>query len=124
MSNEPEWKDVNPQTEDLSNKGKIIIQFIVGGLALCVLAAVGSINKTLGVGIGSFVFISGLMMLIRRRQFLYAPGILVAISGFFLMLSIVVKNVIFVTFPFGVGLIIVGLVKAINLAWDLGKFSK
>ena len=121
MSNEPEWRDANTSTENLPNKGKVIIQLIFGGIAFCILAAVCSILKHLGIGIGGFLFIFGLMMLLRKKHLFYAPGLIVAIAGFLLMLSIVIKPMIFITFPFGVGLIIAGIVKAVNLAWDVQK---
>jgi len=121
MNNEPEWRDANPSIENLPNKGKVIIQLIFGGIAFCILAVVCMIRPPLGIGIGGFIFIFGLMMLLRKRHLFYARGLIVAIAGFLLMLSIVIKHIIIISFPFGVGLIIAGIVKAVNLAWDVQK---
>ena len=128
MSNEPEWKDANPQTENLPNKGRHIILFIAGGLALGILAIVGARIRPLGLIVGSFTFLAGLRMLIQKRQFFYKPGLIVTISGFFLLLSnprfgIVAGFASTLLVIGALGLVVFGLVKAIKLAWDLGKFS-
>jgi len=128
MSNEPEWKDANPNTENLPNKGRVIIQFIVGGIALFILTYVGMRIRPVGLAVGSFAFISGLTMLVRRKQVFYKPGLIVAAAGFLLLLAnprfgIVAGFAAYFSIIGAIGLIVFGISKAIKLAWDLGKFS-
>ncbi|MCL2721043.1 MAG: hypothetical protein FWD47_06850 [Treponema sp.] len=128
MSNEPEWKDANPSTENLPNKGRLIIQLIAGGIALFVLTYVGMRLRHVGLAVGSFTFISGLIMLVRRKQFFYKPGLIVVFCGFLMLLAyqpigIVKGFAIFFLVIGSIGLVIIGLFKAIKLAWELGKFS-
>jgi hypothetical protein len=126
MSNEPEYRDANPNTENLPNKGRNIIQFVAGGLALGVLGIIGARIKPIGLIIGSFTFISGLIMLVRRRQFFYKPGLIVTIAGFLLLLTHPRFGVVaafagtFVVI-LALGLVVFGLAKAIKLAWDVQK---
>jgi len=126
MSNEPEWKDVNPPKEDKSSKGKAILQLIFGGIALIIIAIVGRVVRPLGLIVGGFAFFSGLMMLIRRRQFFYKPGIIVTLAGFLLLLAnprfgVVAGFAGFLSFTYAIGLIAFGLLGAIKLAWDAAK---
>jgi len=128
MSNEPEWKDANPSTENLPNRGRTIILFIAGGIALGVLAIVGAVVRPVGLAVGGFTFFSGLMMLVRRKQFFYKPGLIVAVCGFLLLLANprfgVVAGISNTLLVIGaVGLVVFGLFKAIKLAWELGKFT-
>ena len=126
MTNEPEYRDANPGTENLPNKGKSIIQFIAGGIALGVLGIVGARIKPLGLAVGSFTFLSGLMMLVRRKQLFYKPGLIVTLAGFLLLLthpSFGITAAFAGTFIIilAIGLVVFGLVKAIKLAWDVQK---
>jgi len=126
MSNEPEWRDVNPKNENLPDKGKIVIQLIIGGIALIVLSIVGRVIRPLGLGVGGFAFISGIMMLMRRRQLFYKPGLIVAACGFLLLLTtprfgVVAGFASFILFTGAIGFIVFGLFKAIKLAWDVQK---
>ena len=128
MSNEPEWKDANPSTENLPDKGRTVILFIAGGIALFILTIVGMKIRPVGLAIGSFIFVSGLMMLVRRRQFFYRPGLFLAVCGFLLLLAnprfgAVAGFAGFFLIIGAMGLFVFGLIKAIKLAWDLGKFS-
>jgi len=126
MSDEKEYKDVNPNTENLPNKGRNIIIFVAGGLALGVLGIVGMRIRFLGLAIGSFTFISGLMMLVRRRQFFYKPGLIVTLAGFLLLLAnprfgVVAAFAGYFVVVLAIGLVVFGLAKAIKLAWDVQK---
>lgn len=128
MSNEPEWKDANPNTENLPNKGRTVILFIVGGLALFVLTMVGMRIRPVGLTVGSFTFISGLMMLVRRKNFFYKPGLIVTVCGFLLLLAnprfgVVAGFAGYFLVVIAIGLFVFGLFKAIKISWDLGKFS-
>ncbi|MCL2441628.1 MAG: hypothetical protein FWD14_07790 [Treponema sp.] len=128
MSNEPEWKDVNPSSENLPNKGREVIVFIAGGIALFVLTMVSMRIRPIGLAAGGFTFFSGLMMLIRRRNFIYKPGLVLAASGFLLLLANPRFGVIagfagYFLVIGAIGLFVYGLIKAIKLSWDLGKFS-
>jgi len=126
MSNEPEYKDANPGTENLPNKGRNIILFVAGGLALGILGIVGMRIRFLGLAVGSFTFISGLMMLVRRRQFFYKPGLIVTLAGFLLLLAnprfgVVAAFAGYFVVLLAIGLVVFGLAKAIKLAWDVQK---
>ncbi|MCL2800971.1 MAG: hypothetical protein FWD28_04355 [Treponema sp.] len=128
MSNEPEYKDANTSTENLPNKGRVIIQFIAGGLALIVITIVSMRLRAVGLAVGSFSFISGLTMLVRRKQFFYKPGLIVTVCGFLLLLAsprfgMVAPFAGYILVVVALGLIVFGLIRAIKLAWDLGKFS-
>jgi hypothetical protein len=128
MTNEPEWRNANPQNDNLSNKGRVIIKFIVGGIAILVLTIIGTRFRQVGLAIGSFSFISGLMMIMRKRQLFYKPGLVVTACGFLLLLTtprfgIVAPFAATIIFIGAIGLITYGLFQAIKLAWELGKFS-
>jgi len=128
MANEPEWKDANPETENLPNKGRNIIIFIISGIALGVLTFVGSIIKPIGLAVGGFAFFSGFMMLMRRRKLNYKPGLILAACGFLLLLThpragIVAGFAATLLIILAIGLVAFGIFKAIKLAWDLGKFT-
>jgi len=128
MSNEPEWRDANSSAENLPNKGRTVILFIAGGIALFILTFVGMRIRPVGLAVGAFTFVSGLMMLVRRKQFFYKPGIIVTLCGFFLLLAnprfgVVAGFAAYFLIVGAIGLVVFGLVKAIKLAWDLGKSS-
>jgi len=126
MTNEPEYRDANPKTENLSGRGRIIIQCIAGGIALLAIAVVGMRFKPVALSVGGFSFLSGLMMLVRRKNFFYKPGLIVAFCGFLLLLSY--PSIGIVTAVSGtlliaaaIGLVVFGLSKAVKLAWDVQK---
>ncbi|MCL2179938.1 MAG: hypothetical protein FWB83_02325 [Treponema sp.] len=128
MSDDPEWKDANPKIENMPNKGKNAILFIAGGLALIVLTIAGIRIRPLGLMVGGFTFISGLMMLVRRRQFFYKPGLIVSVCGFFLLLAnprfgVVAGFAAYFLIIGAVGLAAFGLFQAIKLAWDIWRLS-
>ncbi|MCL2214237.1 MAG: hypothetical protein FWC06_03395 [Treponema sp.] len=126
--NESEWKDVDPKIENLPNRGRSIILFVAGGIALAILTIVGMRIRPVGLVIGVFTFMSGLTMLVRRRKFNYRPGIIVTVCGFFLLLAnprfgLVAGFAGFFLIIGAVGLVVFGLFRAIKLAWELGRFS-
>ncbi|MCL2265228.1 MAG: hypothetical protein FWC22_04210 [Treponema sp.] len=128
MTNEPEWRDANPASENMPNRGRSAIILIAGGVALGVLAIVGMRVKPVGLAVGVFTFVSGLTMLVRKRQFFYKPGLIVAGCGFLLLLAnprfgVVAAFASFFVIVVAVGLVVFGLFKAIKLAWELGKLS-
>ena len=128
MSNEPEWRDANPSTENLPFKGRDVIMFIAGGLVIAILAIVGMRIRPVGLAVGIFALFSGIMMIIRRRQLNYKPGIVLTLSGFLMLLANprfgVVAGFAGTILVIGaVGLVVFGIFKAIKLAWELGKFS-
>jgi len=128
MSNEPEWRDANPSLENLPFKGRDVIMFIVGGLVIGILAIIGMRIRPVGLAFGFFAFISGLMMLIRRRKLNYKPGLILAVCGFLMLLAnprfgLVAGFAGYFLVVVAIGLIVFGIFKAIKLAWELGKFS-
>jgi asparagine N-glycosylation enzyme membrane subunit Stt3 len=127
MSNEPEWRDANPNTENLPNKGRTVILFIVAGIALGILTIFGMRIRPLGLTVGSFTFFYGIMMLLRRRQLNYKPGLALIACGFLLLLAnprfgVVAGFAGYFLVVGAIGLVAFGLIKAIKLAWELGKF--
>jgi hypothetical protein len=128
MADEPEWKDANPSTENLQGKGRIVIQFILGGIVLLALSIVSLRVRPLGLVVGTAAFLTGIMMLIRRHKINYKTGLIVTVSGFLLLLAnprfgIASALAGYFLIVGAVGLIIFGLLKAIKLAWDVGKYS-
>jgi len=128
MSNEPEYRDANPAPENMPNRGRTAIIFIAGGIALFVLTLVGMRVRPVGLAVGVFTFVSGLMMLVRRKQFFYKPGLIVTGCGFLLLLAnprfgAVAGFAGYFLIVAAMGLFVFGLFKAIKLAWEVGKFS-
>jgi len=128
MENKPEWRDANPSTENLPNKGRTIILFVLGGIALGILGIVGMRVRPVGLAVGNFAFISGIMMLVRRKRFNLKISLIVTASGFLLLLAnprfgIVAGFAGYFVIVGAIGLVVFGLIKAIKLAWDLGNFS-
>jgi len=126
--NESEWKDANPKIENLPNRGRIIVQLVAGGIALAILAIVGMRIRPVGLAVGIFTFMSGLTMLVRRRKFNYKPGLIVTSCGFLLLLAnprfgIVAGFAGFFLVVGAIGLVVLGIFRAVKLAWELGKFS-
>lgn len=128
MINEPEWRDANPETADLPNKGRAAILCIAGGLAVGALAFVAMRIRPVGLSVGTFAFISGITMLLRKRKINYKPGIIITIAGFLMLLGnprfgIVAGFAGYFLVVGALGLVVVGLFKAVKLSWDLGKRS-
>ena len=128
MTNEPEWRDANPETADLPNKGRMVILCIVGGIVLGALAFIGMRIRPVGLAAGTFALISGITMLIRRRKFSVKTGMIVAAAGFLMLLAnprfgVVAGFAGYFLIVGALGLVVLGLFKAIKLSWDLGKRS-
>jgi len=130
MTNEPEWRDANPETADLPNKGRTVILCLVGGLALGALSIVGMRIRPLGLAIGGFAFFSGIGMLLRKRRqkVNLKIALIITIAGFLLLAThprfgIVVSFAGYCLITGAIGLVVFGLIKAVKLAWDLGNRS-
>jgi len=128
MSNEPEWRDANPSTENLPFKGRDVIICIVGGIAFGILAVVGMRIRPVGLALGIFAFFAGISMLIRKRQIKNKQALILTIFGFLMLLAnprfgIVAGFAGYFLVIGAIGLVVFGLFKAIKLAWELGKFS-
>jgi len=128
MTNEPEWRDANPATEDLPNKGRSVIFYIVGGLAMGVLAIIGMKIRVVGLSIGTFAFFTGITMLIRRQKFNAKISVIITIAGFLMLLTYLRFGIVkafagYFLITGAIGLVVVGIGKAIKLSWDLGKRS-
>ena len=130
MMNEPEWKDANPETSDLPNKGRAVILCLVGGLALGALSIVGMKIRPVGLVVGTFAFFSGigalLRMRIRGQKANFKIAVIITAAGFLMLAA----NPRFgMAAPFAgyflitgaIGLVVFGLIKAVKLAWDLGN---
>ena len=127
MSEEPDWKDVNPKTENLPDKGRITIQFIVGGIALLVLTIICMRFRVIGLFVGTTAFITGIRMLTRRGKHNVKFSLTVLACGFFLLLAYpslgpLAGFSVFFLIIGAIGLIAYGLFRAIKLAWDVGKW--
>jgi len=132
MTNEPEWKDANPATADLPNKGRAVILCLAGGLALGVLSFVGMRIKPVGLAVGGFAFFSGIGMLLRMRMHRQKANLKVAMiitaAGFLLLAThprfgMVASFAGTCLITGAIGLVAFGLIKAVKLAWDLGNRS-
>jgi len=128
MTNEPEWKDANPATADLPNKGRTVILCIVGGIALGALAFVGMKIRPVGLAAGTFAFVSGVTMLLRRRKFNVKTSVMVTVAGFLMLLAnprfgVVAGFAGYFLIVGALGLVVMGLFKAVKLSWDLGNRS-
>jgi len=128
MTDEHEWKDVNPVTADLPNKGRTVILCIVGGLVLGALAFIGMRIRPVGLAAGMFAFISGVTMLLRKRKFNVKLGVMVTVAGFLMLLAnprfgVVAGFAGYFLIVGALGLIVMGLFKAVKLSWDLGNRS-
>ena len=127
---EPEWRDVSPETLGLPVKGRAVILCIAGGLLLGVLSIIGLKIKPVGLAIGSFAFFIGIGMLLRMRKKKSNVNIkstlIVTIAGFLMMLThprfgpaVAFAGYFLITGS--IGLVVLGICKAIKLAWDLGN---
>jgi hypothetical protein len=126
--NEPEWRDANPQTADLPDRGRAVIFCIVGGLVLGILAFLGLRIRPIGLAAGSFAFLIGIGMLIRRKKYNFKMSLVVTIAGFLMLLAnprfgVVAGFAGYFLITGAIGLVAFGLFKAIKLAWELGKRS-
>ncbi|MCL2044260.1 MAG: hypothetical protein FWG89_08985 [Treponema sp.] len=125
--NEQEWKDVNPQTADLPDKGRAVILCIVGGIAFGIVGFVGMKIRPVGLAVGIFALMTGISMFIRKNRKVNAKtAALITAAGFLILLANprfgfaagIAGTFIIIG---AIGLVALGLVKAIKLSWDLGK---
>jgi len=130
MTNEPEWRDANPGTADLPNKGRAVILCLAGGLALGVLSFVGMRIRPVGLAIGGFAFFSGIVnllhMYIRRQKANVKIAVIITVAGFLMLaanprfgMAAPIAGYCLITGA--IGLVVFGLIKAVKLAWDLGN---
>jgi hypothetical protein len=128
--NEPEWRDANPATADLPDKGRIIIALIAGGIALALLTFIGIRIRPLGLVAGFFIFGTGIGMLLRavkrKVNTNFKTAVIVTASGFLMLLAnprfgVVAGFAAYFLTVGSIGLVVLGLFKAIKLAWDLGN---
>jgi hypothetical protein len=130
MTNEPEWRDANPQTADLPNKGRTVILCLAGGLALGVLSFVGMRIRPVGLAIGGFAFFGGigtlLRMRIRRQKTNFKIALIITAAGFLMLAAnprfgMVAPFAGYFLITGAIGLVVFGLIKAVKIAWDLGN---
>ena len=130
MNDHEEWKDANPNKKNLPSKGRTVIIVIAGGIVLLILGIIGSRLKPFGLAVGAIELFLGIGMILnsRRNRANIKPGLICTIAGFFMMLTHpafgVVRTIATYAIIYGsLGLIAFGIVKAIMLAWDVGKGS-
>ena len=126
--NEPEWRDANPATEDLPNKGKTVISFIVAGIALGVLTVISVRFRQVGLAVGGIALISGIGIFMRKQKTKYKLAAALTSAGFLMLLTFppvgIMKAIAMTVLIIGaVGLVVMGIGKAIKLSWDLSKRS-
>jgi len=128
--NEPEWIDANPETADLPNKGRTAIMCIAGGLALAILTLISLRIRTISLAAGGFALMTGIGMLTRMRMRKQKPNYkfaaIVTAAGFLMLLASPRFGVIagfagYILITGAIGLVVLGLWKAIKLSWDLGR---
>ena len=125
---EPEWRDANPETADLPNKGRTAIALIFGGLILAVLSFLSRFLRPVGLGAGAIAFFYGIGIFIRKQKNRYKQGVVLIIAGFLLLLSNprtgigpvagIAGTVLFIG---ALVLVVLGIFKAIEISWKLGK---
>ena len=127
-----EWKDANPEPSDLPNKGKSAIAFIFGGIAMGLITIIGMKFRSVGIAAGGFSLISGIVMFMRMRiqrqpKPNYKLATLVTAAGFLMLLAsgvrVVTPFAAYILITGAIGLVVIGLWKAIKLSWDVGKSS-
>jgi hypothetical protein len=130
MTNEPEYWDANPETADLPNKGRAVILCLAGGLAIGVLGFIGMKIRPVGLGIGAFAFFTGIGMFVRkfRQKANLKIAAIVTAAGFLMLLAnprfgVVAAFAGYFLMTGAIGLLVLGLFKAVKLAWDLGNKS-
>ena len=125
--NEQEWKDVNPQTADLPDKGRAVILCIVGGIVIAVLGFVGMKIRFVGLVVGMFAFLTGIGMIVRKHKTINQKmAFVIAAAGLLMLLTYPAIGVVraiaaYLLITGAIGLVVLGLFKAVKLSWDLGK---
>ena len=125
--NEPEWKDVNPSTADLSKQGRTAIACIVGGLLLFILLFVSRL-RVVGLAVGVMACVMGLSTLFGKKNVNYKAGAIMIGAGVLVLLAKTRFHMVtaFAGTALSIGavaLVAVGILKAIKLAWDLRNRS-
>jgi asparagine N-glycosylation enzyme membrane subunit Stt3 len=128
IMNESEWRDVNPATADLPNKGRTVIIYIVAGIVLGVLAFLGTRIRPVGLAAGGFALVTGIGIFLRRQKARFKEGIALTVAGFLMLLAnprfgVVAGFAVYFLIVGAIGLVVLGIFKAIKLSWDLGKRS-
>jgi hypothetical protein len=138
MTNEPEYRDANPETADLPNKGRAVILCLAGGLAIGALGFIGMRIRPVGLGVGTFTFFTGIGMFARMRARAHVrtrgqktnlkTAAIVTAAGFLMLLAnprfgVVAAFAGYFLMTGAVGLVVMGLFRAVKLAWDLGNRS-
>jgi energy-converting hydrogenase Eha subunit C len=123
-----DWRDANPVTADLPNKGRTVIILIVGGIVLGVLAFIGTRIRPVGLAAGAFALVTGLGILLRRQKYRFKTGIALTAAGFLMLLANprfgeVAGFAVYFLIVGAIGLVVLGIFKAVKLSWDLGKRS-
>jgi asparagine N-glycosylation enzyme membrane subunit Stt3 len=126
--NDSEWKDVNPVTADLPNKGRTVIMLIVGGIVLGVLAFIGTRIRPVGLAAGVFALVTGIGIFLRRQKDRFKMAIALTVAGFLMLLAnprfgVVAGFAVHFLIIGAIGLVVLGIFKAIKISWDLGKRS-
>jgi len=112
----------------LPNKGRSVIICIVGGLVIGILTFVGMRVRPFGLTVGAAAFFTGISLLLRRRKAFFKTAIVITIAGFLMLLAhprfgIVAGIAVYFLIVGAIGLVVLGLVKAIKLSWDLVQDS-
>ncbi|MDR0494198.1 MAG: hypothetical protein LBG95_01030 [Treponema sp.] len=134
MTNEPEYRDANPETADLPNKGRAVILCLAGGLAIGALGFIGMRIRPVGLGVGTFAFFTGIGMFVRMRartrgqKTNLKTAAIVTAAGFLMLLAnprfgVVAAFAGYFLMTGAIGLVVLGLFRAVKLAWDLGNRS-
>jgi hypothetical protein len=85
--------------------------------------------RPLGLAAGVFCLVTGIGILIRKQKARFKEGIALTVAGFLMLLSYprfgVVTAAIAGTALFigSIGLVVLGIFKAIKISWDLGNRS-
>jgi hypothetical protein len=100
----------------------------VGGLVIGILTFVGMRVRPFGLTVGTAAFFTGISILIKRRKTAFKTGVVVTAAGFLMLLAhprfgIVAGFSGYFLVVGAIGLVVLGLVKAIKLSWDLGQGS-
>ena len=127
--NEPEseWKDANSSSSDLSKQGRTAITCIAGGILLFVLLFVSKL-RVVGLAVGVMACVMGLSSLFVKKNVDYKVGAIMIGAGVLVLLSKtrfhMVTAVAGTALSIGaVALVVVGILKAVKLAWDVRNRS-
>jgi energy-converting hydrogenase Eha subunit C len=105
-----------------------VILCIVGGLAIGALAFIGMKIRPVGLAAGTFALFTGITTLLRRRKLNNKISVILTVTGFLMLLAnprfgVVAGFAGYFLIVGALGLVVIGLFKAIKLCWDLGNRS-